>query len=171
MLGAQTPGLQIFYPLDSDTLLMLIDNQIYNGRYKEVLCVDIIENSDVSKLNALQLHHSYNSIYFADEKDKKYTEDLWNAHKRSIIEPKIIFKSEEGWLLDGKPIEGDLYHSYEPQLNIKIDLSFIECVPIEESEYKPRKRNPKLVAEVEKKFKNHRNKNHYGEENGEKGSN
>ena len=44
VLGAQTLGLQIFYPLNSDTLLMLVDNQVYEGWYKENLFVDLIEN-------------------------------------------------------------------------------------------------------------------------------
>ena len=150
VLGAQTPGLQVFYPLDSFTLLVLFDNQIYNGRYKDNLCVNVIERSDVSQLNALQLHHSDKAIYFADEHDRNYVEDLWNAHKTKIIEPKLDFGERIGWLVDGKPVDGTLFHMYEPQLNMKLDLSFVECTPIKESEYKPRKRNPELVAEVER---------------------
>lgn len=153
VLGTQTPGLQVFYPLDSRTLLMLIDDQTYEGRYKQFLCVDIIEKSDVSQLNALQLHHSYNTIYFADEKDKDYVSELWSAHKHSIVQTKMRNIKREDWLVDGKHAEGVLYHMYEPQLNIKLSLSFVACVPIDESEYIFRKRNPRLVKEVESRLK------------------
>ena len=33
VLGLQTPGLQIFFPLDSRTLLMLLDEKVYSGAY------------------------------------------------------------------------------------------------------------------------------------------
>lgn len=145
VLGAQTPGLQIFYPLDSDTLLMLIDDQVYGGWYKNNLVVDLVEESDVSQLNALQLHHSSDSVYFADACYVEYVERLWNIHKHFIQQPRMIFKEEKGWLVDGKPVDGILYHTYEPQLNINLDLSFIECTPIKASDYKPRKRDPELV--------------------------
>ena len=151
VLGVQTPGLQVFYPLDSHTVLMLIDDQIYEGRYKQSLFVDLHERSDVSQLNALQLHHSYNSIYFAYEGTQEYVSELWAAHKHRIVQPEVRFVERNGWLVDGKVTEG-LYQMYEPQLNIKLDLSFIECKPISESEYKARKRSPELVKELEKQI-------------------
>ena len=151
VLGVQTPGLQVFYPLDSDTVLMLIDDQIYGGWYKQSLFIDLVEKSDVSQLNALQLHHSYNSIYFAYEGNQEYVSELWAAHKHRIVPPEVRFVERNGWLVDGKPTES-LYQMYEPQLNIKLNLSFIECKPISESEYKARKRSPELVKELEKQI-------------------
>jgi len=132
---------------------MLIDDHVYGGWYKRSLFIDLIERSDVSQLNALQLHHSYNSIYFADERDKEYISELWSVHKHAIIQPKVRFVRRDGWLVDGKPVDGILYQMYEPQLNIKLDLSFIECTPISESEYKSRKRSPELVKELENRIK------------------
>jgi hypothetical protein len=149
VLGVQTPGLQVFYPLNSGTVLMLIDDQIYGGWYKQSLFIDLVEKSDVSQLNALQLHHSYNSIYFAYEGDQEYVSELWAAHKHRVIKPEVRYVKRDGWLVDGEPTES-LYQMYEPQLNIKLNLSFIECKPISESEYKVRKRSPELVEELEK---------------------
>jgi hypothetical protein len=57
VLGYQTPGLQIFLPLDSRTLIMLLDAKAYRGRYRDSLNVDVDSRCDVSQLNALQLHH------------------------------------------------------------------------------------------------------------------
>jgi hypothetical protein len=152
VLGWQTPGLQIFYPLNSDTVLMLIDDQSYGGWYNRGLFVDLVKRSDVSQLNALQLHHSYNSVYFADENDKEYIYELWGAHKQRIVQPKVRHVKREGWLIDGKPVDGVLYQMYEPQLNINLNLSFVECSPISESEYKFRRRSPELVKELEKQI-------------------
>jgi len=137
---------------------MLIDDQVYEGRYKRSLFIDLIERSDVSQLNALQLHHSYNSIYFVDERDKEYIAELWSIHKHAIIKPKVRFVRRDGWLVDGKSVDGILYQLYEPQLNIKLNMSFIECQTISESEYKPRKRSPELVNKLEKRIKKNENR-------------
>jgi hypothetical protein len=152
VLGLQTPGLQIFYPLDSATMVMLSDDNVYKGNQLKSIFIDITERSDISQLNAIQLHHSMNTIYFAYADDEEYITSLWWAHKNRIIPPKIDFRMREGWLVDGKPPEGTLYQIYEPQLNIKLDLSFIECAPAKAKDFKFRRRNPELVEEHKKQI-------------------
>lgn len=147
VLGLQTPGLQIFYPLNSVTLIMLNDAQVYRGNRLEPTVIDVIERSDVSQLNALQLHHSMNAVYFANADDEEYMTSFWLAHKNHIIPPRTDFGIREGWLVDGKPPDGILCHMFEPQLNITLDLSFIECTPADPRNYNGRKRSPELVEE------------------------
>ncbi len=149
VLGYQTPGLQVFYPLDSRTLLMLVDDQIYGGRYRESLFVDVDRRCDVSQLNALQMHHSLNTIYFSNCFDQDYVTDLWNAHKHAIVEPRSRLENRRGWSVAGERVEDDIYHSFEPQLNFKLSLSFIECHPIHASKYKFRRRSPELYKELQ----------------------
>jgi hypothetical protein len=134
VLGLQTPGLQIFYPLNSESMLLLIDDENYRGRFKGSPFIDVTERSDVSQLNALQLHHSLNTVYFAAAETADYVLDLWNAHKGHIIRPAISAGWKHGWLVDGKPVD-DLYHLFEPQLNIRLQLSFIECNPILDADF------------------------------------
>jgi hypothetical protein len=147
VLGLQTPGLQIFYPIDSRTLLLLIDNQVYGGRYREHLAVDVDERCDISQLNALQLHHSLHAVYFADERDQGYVADLWQAHKRFILQPKSRMENRKGWLVRGQRVDDRLFHTFEPHLNIKLVLSFIDCVPIDPTQYRFRRRSPELCQE------------------------
>jgi hypothetical protein len=49
-------------------------------------------------------------------------------------------------LIDGKPAEC-VYHWFERQINFRLSLSFIDCTPIAESDYKPARRSPELVEE------------------------
>jgi Protein of unknown function (DUF4238) len=147
VLGLQTPGLQIFYPIDSRTMIMLIDDQVYGGRYREPFLVDVDARSDVSQLNALQLHHSLHSVYFADAGNQGYVLDLWNAHKHAIVQPKSRMENRKGWLVDGKRVDDHLYHTFEPHLNIKLGLSFIKCTPIDPADYTFRRRSPELYEE------------------------
>lgn len=147
VLGFQTPGLQIFYPIDSRTMILLIDDQVYGGRHREPFLVDVDSRCDVSQLNALQLHHSLHSVYFADERHQEYVLDLWNAHKPMIVQPKSLLEIRNGWLVNGKPVDDPLYHTFEPHLNIKLALSFIECSPIDPAQYTFRRRSPDLYEE------------------------
>ena len=153
VLGLQTPGLQIFYPLNSYTLFMLNDPDVYFGNRLKSTIIDLTERSDISQLNALQLHHSMNTIYFAYEDDEVYINSLWLAHKDNIVRPRADFGIRNGWLVDGKPPKGILYHMFEPQLNITLDLSIIECTPIDPRKYKYRVRSPELAEENKKQFK------------------
>jgi hypothetical protein len=118
----------------------------------ESTMIDIIERSDVSQLNALQLHHSINAVYFANVDDEEYITVLWEAHKNKIIPPRADFGIREGWLVDGKPVDGILYHMFEPQLNLTLELSFIECNPANPKDYTGQSRNKELVEENRRHF-------------------
>jgi hypothetical protein len=146
VLGYQTPGLQIFYPLDSESTLLLIDAESYRGRFKDSPFVDVTDRSDVSQLNALQLHHSLNTVYFAVPEASEYVLDLWHAHKGRIATPKINGGWKNGWLVDGKPVD-NLFHWFEPQLNFPLKLSFIECDLVADEDFEFRRRNPELVKQ------------------------
>ncbi len=152
VLGYQTPGIQIFWPLDSRTMLMLSDDEQYEGPYKDRIRFDVAERSDVSQLNALQVHHSHNAIYFADKKHAEYVRQLWNAHKPTVSQPISIFRKMDDALIDGKPCDGTLFHTFEPQLNHRLHLSFVQCEPIKAQDYRFRRRNPELVQEVKKEL-------------------
>lgn len=49
-------------------------------------------------------------------------------------------------LVDEKPAER-VYHSYEPQIDFRLDLSFVKCSPISEADYKFARRSPELIEE------------------------
>jgi hypothetical protein len=123
---------------------MLVDENIYRGRFTKAHVFDVTERYDVSQLNALQLHHSLHTVYFGDLGAREYVEDLWRTHKPTILQRRSCFVQREGWLVDGKPVEGELFQMYQPQLNIKLDLSFIDCVPIREEDFRFRRRTPDL---------------------------
>ncbi|MCX7049627.1 MAG: DUF4238 domain-containing protein [Candidatus Sumerlaeota bacterium] len=146
VLGLQTPGLQIFFPLDSRTLLLLLDGSAYGMPFSGRFLVDISRPYDVSQINSLQLHHSLNAVYFAEAKASEYVSSLWLAHRNTLSEPKCSFNIREGWLVDGKP-EDRVFQTFEQHLNFHLDLTFIKCNPISEANYVFRHRSPELVEE------------------------
>ena len=150
VLGTQCPGLQIFYPLDSGTCLVLFDPKKYSGPFGPYLQYDIHQRSDVSSINALQLYHSSRSIYFGPADCTDYVQQLWGVHKDSLVAPRTEYNSDANFWVDGKPPEGKLMHSFEPQLAYELNLSFFECNPVSRRDYTFCHRSPDLVAELDR---------------------
>lgn len=64
--GLQSPGLQIFWPLDTKHMLVLYDNKFYNFNVTLNGCVKIYLEEDVDGLNSLQFFNCSDNILFAD---------------------------------------------------------------------------------------------------------
>jgi len=150
VLGYQTPGLQIFLPLTSSLQLMMFDPAVYSGRCCNGPCCDVVERSDVSNLNVLQLQHSRQAVYFADPDDAEYVRSLYEAHKPCLVKPEAVFRVRNDLQVKGEPDGGEIMHSFEPQLNYNLSLSFIGCAPVAPRDYVFRHRSPALVAEHDK---------------------
>lgn len=143
VLGVQCPGLIIFVPLTQNFMLMLIDKDKYNVIHDRHY-VTVLENSIVSQLNILQLYHSQNSVYFCDESSEAYVSRLWKSHYRNVSQPKDVLNLNANILVDGRKLEGQLIHSFEPQIDYRLDLPFITTIPVSEEEYVFRPRDPEL---------------------------
>lgn len=147
VLGYQTPGLMVFYPLTPQLQLLMIDPATYTGAISRSPFCDVINRADVSNINALQLHHSSAVIYFADMRDASYVQDLYGVHAANITKPQATFRVRDDLLVDGVPSDGEIMHAFEPQVNHRLALSFVECVPVAAGKFSFRCRSPDLVAE------------------------
>jgi hypothetical protein len=119
---------------------MLLDRKVYFGTYRDSTLIDIASEHDVSQLNALQLHHSLNAVYFADETSAEYVEGLWRAQRAGAVPPRSEFRVYE-------TPSGPVYHGFEPQINFRLDLSFVKCNPVREADYKLARRSPESLGE------------------------
>lgn len=150
VLGVQCPGLQIFFPLNPWTLALLFDADKYSGSFKEYLQYDTYSRSDVSQMNALQLHHALNAVYFRDAEHREYVYDLWNTHRHSFRPIKDQLDLNADFWVDGKPVDGQLIHNFEPQVGFDLSLSFMECDPISQHEYQFTPRSPETHDEMKR---------------------
>lgn len=64
--GLQSPGLQIFWPLDTKHMLVLYDKNFYNFDVTLNGCVKIYLEVDLDALNSLQFFNCSDNILFAD---------------------------------------------------------------------------------------------------------
>ena len=143
VLGLMSPGLMIALPLDPRTLVLLYDASAYALDYADSGCHDVIQLADVSLLNALQVHAAEENVYFADRSDKAYVCDLLFAHKRHLRDPPARFTPHD---LN----TGTILQTFEDQLPITLDLSFISTAPLSPDEAPNRPRSSNIAKQVER---------------------
>lgn len=145
VLGLQSPGLQIFWPLNAWTTLMMYDKAEYELISDEGFRISIIQPSDIAQINALQMHHSLNAVYFGNSEHEEYVIRLWQAHKSSLETIQTELHMRNDWLIDGEASETILMHMLEPQINYNLRLSFLKCHSVGRHEFKFRYRNQEMV--------------------------
>jgi hypothetical protein len=151
VLGYQTPGLQIFLPLTPRFQLMMFDPAVYAGRCLGGPCCEVNDRGDVSRLNALQMYHSRQAVYFADKTDAEYVRELRVAHKARIVKPESVFRVRKDLFVDGEA-GVEIMQTFEPHLGYRLSLSFVECEPVARRDYVFHRRSPELVAEHRKLY-------------------
>ena len=149
VLGYLTPGLMILLPLDRRTQVLLLDPATYGIRGGATF-VDVIEKSDTSQLNALQLYSAKHNVYFACRNDADYLVELVECHRPNF---KVSHSEFHVWppgtiLIDGQPNKNEVMHTFESQLPIRLDLSFVETKRAPEDDGPHRARSSDIRKEL-----------------------
>jgi hypothetical protein len=149
VLGLTTPGLLISWPLDSQTSVLLIDKHRYRGPVLDQKCYCVIRKSDVSQLNALQVRHSDQAIFFECSQHASYVETLWGAHGTRGAAPHVELKESVDWSLDGNPVEAPILQFIETGSNYSLELSELRPIANPTEPYAFSRRDPQFFVEVE----------------------
>ena len=151
VLGLITPGLMAVLPIDSRTQVLLYDQAVYTPTYSVGGCIDVIERSDISCLNALQLHASEENVYFADLNSDGYVRELIAAHAPTLRSQSGGFEihSDGELLIRGVPNTGEVMHTFEPQLPMTLELSVLRTLPLQGDVNPIQPRNTTIAREVE----------------------
>jgi hypothetical protein len=147
VLGWQSQGLQVFYPLTPSVCLMLYDADAYFGDATETNRLEVCIDHDVFQLNMLQLHAARNAVYFSGSENSEYVASLWEKSSERTLPPGSFVDTESKWLVDGKLIDGPQLLIKDAQLAHQLELSFICSTPVLERDFVPRNRN-RWVADV-----------------------
>lgn len=145
MLGFQSPGLQIFCPLNEKKLLLLVDPDLYYLDLDENSTIYVKEPSDIDAINKLQLFNCSENLIFSEKDDESYLKqihmDIKDNLKKSEIKSIIVSKT---LLEDGTYRE--ITNTYRTKINYTLKLSFIKL---------NHKKNRKLKGEIKRKKKLH----------------
>lgn len=125
-LGNINLGLMIFFPLSPSLLAFLYDPEAYEIIGDSASIVFEIDNEeDIHQMNKLQLHESYNSVYFGSNIHENYLTVLWQEEtSRLRREEKSVTPVPEITLNGG--LTGRIIHAIsDPEPNFYPGLSFI----------------------------------------------
>jgi hypothetical protein len=125
VLGAQTQGLIIFYPIETMHCIMLIDEKTYQIKKLHGTVLAIRNLKDVAALNKLQIHNAFSSIYFSDIQYSEYVKHLWIQEKKKFINLECKVTEIPEFDNNGE-LTSYLIHSFEPQLPFIPKLSFLD---------------------------------------------
>lgn len=125
VLGMDTPGLMVFFPLSASTCLTLIDPERYQVRGVRDGRVSVRNLQDVLALNKLQLHASSNCGYFGDSAFAPYVTEAWKQEQHRLTKHDGMVVQAPGRDATTGESMGDIVHGYLPQLNYRLRLSFI----------------------------------------------
>ncbi len=146
--GYANKGLQIFFPLNPECMLVLYDPQYYEIPFKEDRTYLVKKDKDVRRLNGLQIIFCFNNIYFKNHKQI----DLNQQHNN------LKHKREEGTIIKSAvtPLKDN---SYAELINFAKDnaiynlskLSFLFINP--QADSNPGARNRDFLEEHRKQMR------------------
>lgn len=118
-------GLQIFYPLNSEFLVLFYDAGVYGMGELDSVVIDVTKNNDISQLNKLQLHEATNSIYFGRADDLEYVKILWNEEIASFGLKKKSIERVPELTADGYKTGRNILSTIETEPRFYPSLSFM----------------------------------------------
>lgn len=96
--GYGTTGLQIFFPLNSNIVLVLFDPSIYKVGYKKQNILKITDPNDVDRINILQFINCFDTIFFDEKVTEHYIKNLHEQSKK--FKRANIAKAELSYLVE-----------------------------------------------------------------------
>jgi len=129
-------GLQMFFPLNPQYLLVLFDSDVYKvgGRNFKVTCVDVTKD-DVEALNTLQVVNAGEHLYFSQDVRQAYIEAL-------VKRANGYLKTEKARVRAGPAFVGDRRHGTIVagclvDIRIGLNLHCMKITPKAKERYSP----------------------------------
>jgi hypothetical protein len=135
VLGMDTPGLMVLFPLGPKITLALFDSACYNLKSVRNHQIQIRDLRDVAALNKLQIHAASTCVYFHDPTMDRYVIHLWEDEKNSLRDHAGSVIEAPGFHAGTGEDLGDIVHFFEPQLPYRLRLSFLHYQEVDELQY------------------------------------
>tara|TARA_R110002020_G_scaffold97690_5_gene232839 strand:+ start:549 stop:1610 length:1062 start_codon:yes stop_codon:yes gene_type:complete len=123
-LGMLSKGLQIFFPIAPDMMLVYYDSWAYKFGNKKDKLVNLVNDKDADQLNLLQIINSDKVVFFNNELNNSYicniAERKMKLRKEDLTKMRKTKVSEEG------NAEGIIYISSNNNKGFNLNLSFVK---------------------------------------------
>lgn len=145
VLGFDTPGLMMFFPLTPRMLLMRFDKARYRLKRLRGGRLNVRELKDVAALNKLQIHCSSSCIYFHDYRFAPYVSDLWRQEQSRLRSNVATIVEGLSFTEGGGESAGDMIQAFQPQLPFVLMLTFLQHQVLGDEQYRPARRSTEWV--------------------------
>lgn len=144
-LGIQSPGLQIFCPLEDKISIMFYDPKLYTVAMQNY-SLEIHDENDVDHLNELQFLNCNETIFYSDTSQEQEVKSIHEKVKHLTGKRKMK-KDNIKMPDDKKGRQRDLLHFYEEKPNYDLELSFVKLNEVSDVGIS---RNPYMVDRTQK---------------------
>lgn len=121
--GLQSPGLQIFWPLDTKHMLVLYDKEFYNFKVASNECAKIYLEKDIDALNSMQFFNCSDNIFFADQSQDENIKFLHSKYNDLIDKEYQAIDTIKRTKSSGQ--ESEIVITYTRDIDYKLILSFM----------------------------------------------
>jgi len=118
-----TPGLQIFCPLNKNTIFLLIDTNLYNLNTGSTIYLD--NDSDVDSINKLQFFHCHHHVFFSDKETENYVRDLHLEIEELIKEREVMTRTVQT-IRNNDGSSSEIVETYARGSNYNLNFTFIK---------------------------------------------
>jgi hypothetical protein len=119
------PGLQIFCPLNKDTILLLIDTNLYNLKINTGSTIYLDNDSDVDSINKLQFFQCLNHVFFSDNKIENYVRELHLEIEELIKEREVMTRIVQT-IRNNDGSDSEIVETYTSGSNYRLNFTFIK---------------------------------------------
>jgi len=120
-----SPGLQIFCPLNKDTMLLLIDTNLYNLKINTGSNIYLDDDSDVDSINKLQFFQFLHHVFYFDNTTENYVSDLYHEIEELIKEKEVITKIIQT-IRNKDEIYSEIVETSTMSSNYRLNFTFIK---------------------------------------------
>ena len=138
MTEFQSPGLQIFCPLNRDILLLLIDTGLYNSQLDTHSTIYLNRDSDADSINRLQVFNCLDNVFFS-EGDADYVKNL-HLEVEDLIKEKEVKLDTLQTTQNDDGTYGEIIVVQREDSDYSLKLSFIKLNHKENRRLKPYKK-------------------------------
>lgn len=124
-IGLASKGLQIFFPISPQHLLIFYDTGIYKVGGKSHRPIDVSNTKEIDDLNRLQILNARDNLYFNASVNETYISNLYAQVSKYQTKSRVRVKEYPSATLDDK-LHRSLVHTFKKDIRCKLSLSFVK---------------------------------------------
>jgi len=150
VIGLQSPGMQIFCPLNNHATLMLYDPKFYAVNTDSDYNLEIKNEIDIENLNILQFLNCDENVFYSNKAQEKIIKEIHKKIKNFTGKRKTTKRNFS--LEDKNGQKQEFLHFFEERPNYDLKLSFVKMYQVSNIGMV---RNPQMVIEMQKHIDNY----------------